>query len=116
MTLLEELMKQYKTNIDEVVKYSGVDKVALAKYYSGELSLRKCAIEDFAVLAKVFRLTVQELWNMAEHYDFNPKDFEIFKSNTCHSVKRLGIVEEMCLIKLVYIRAGETDESSLSII
>lgn len=27
---------------------------------------------------------------MTEHYDFNPKDFEIFKSNTCHTVKRLG--------------------------
>lgn len=35
-------------------------------------------------------LTVQELWDIAEHYDFNPKDFEIFKSNTCHTVKRLG--------------------------
>lgn len=35
-------------------------------------------------------LTVQELWDMAEHYDFNPKNFEIFKSNTCHTVKRLG--------------------------
>ena len=50
MTLLEELMKQYKTNIDEVAKYSGVDKEALTKYYSGELSLRKCAIDDFAAL------------------------------------------------------------------
>ena len=27
---------------------------------------------------------------MAEHYDFNPKDFEIFKSNTCHAVKEMG--------------------------
>lgn len=27
---------------------------------------------------------------MAEHYDFNLKNFEIFKSNTCHTVKRLG--------------------------
>ena len=90
MTLLEELMKQYKTNIDEVSKYSGVDKAALTKYYSGELSLRKCAIDDFAALAKVFRLTVQELWDMTEHYDFDPKAFEIFKSNTCHTVKRLG--------------------------
>lgn len=27
---------------------------------------------------------------MTEHYDFDPKAFEIFKSNTCHTVKRLG--------------------------
>ena len=35
-------------------------------------------------------LTVQELWDMAEHYDFDPKAFEIFKSNTCHAVKEMG--------------------------
>ena len=52
MTLLEELMKQYKTNIDEVAKYSGVDKEALTKYYSGELSLRNCEIDDFAALVQ----------------------------------------------------------------
>lgn len=52
MTLLEELIKQYKTNIDEVAKYSGVDKEALVKYYSGELSLCKCAVDDFAALAQ----------------------------------------------------------------
>ena len=90
MTLLEELIKQYKTNIDEVAKYSKVDKATLTKYYSGELSLCKCAVDDFAALAKVFRLTVQELWDMAEHYDFDPKAFEIFKSSTCHAVKEMG--------------------------
>lgn len=52
MTLLEELMKQYKTNIDEVAKYSKVDKATLTKYYSGELSLHKCAIDDFAALVQ----------------------------------------------------------------
>ena len=67
ITLLEELIKQYKTNIDEVAKYSKVDKATLTKYYSGELSLCKCAVDDFAALAKVFRLTVQELWDIVGH-------------------------------------------------
>ena len=49
-------MKQYKTNIDEVAKYSKVDKATLTKYYSGELSLCKCAVDDFAALAKTFGL------------------------------------------------------------
>lgn len=90
MTLLEELTIQYKTNIDEISKYSGIEKVTIEKYFNGEASLLDCPVKDFAALAKLFHLTVQEFWDMAEHYDFDPKAFEIFKSNTCHAVKELG--------------------------
>lgn len=90
MTLLKELMLQYKTTIDDVSRYSGVEKENVRKYFTGESSLLDCPTRDFAALAELFHLTVQELWDMAEHYDFNPKDFEIFKSNTCHTVKEFG--------------------------
>ena len=90
MTLLEELMQQCSKTIDDLMIYTNLDKDKLMLYVTGDVSLLDCPIKTFAALAKTFNLTVQELWDMAEHYDFDPKAFEIFKSNTCHAVKELG--------------------------
>lgn len=90
MTLLEELMKQYNKTMEDLMIYTNLAEDKLTPFITGDISILDCPVKIFAALAKTFGLTVQELWDMAEHYDFNPKDFEIFKSNTCHTVKRLG--------------------------
>lgn len=90
MTLLEELMKQYKTTMEDLMIYTNLAEDKLMSFITGDISILDCPVKIFADLAKTFGLTVQELWDMAEHYDFDPKAFEIFKSNTCHAVKEMG--------------------------
>lgn len=90
MTLLQELMKEKKVTIDDMMKYTKLSEEVILQYVNGEAKIIDCPIKVFAALAQLFDLTVQDFWEMAEHYDFDPKDFEIFKSNTGHLLKRLG--------------------------
>ena len=71
-------------------KESGIPYATLNDIVNGKARLEKCAAETIYKLAKVLDTSMEEL---LEPYLIERCDFELFKSNVCHSVKVLGDVE-----------------------
>lgn len=56
MTLLEELMKQYKTTMEDLMIYTNLAEDKLMSFITGDISILDCPAKIFAVLAKTFGL------------------------------------------------------------
>ena len=56
MTLLEELMKQYKTTMEDLMIYTNLAEDKLMSFITGDISILDCPAMIFAVLAKTFGL------------------------------------------------------------
>lgn len=56
MTLLEELMKQYKTTMEDLMIYTNLAEDKLMSFITGDISILDCPAKIFAALAKTFGL------------------------------------------------------------
>lgn len=80
--LFEQGMSKYSLS-----KSSGVPYTTLCDIISGKTSLEKCSAETVYRLAKALHMPMEEL---LEAYTETRCAFELFKSNVCHRLKRLG--------------------------
>ena len=56
MTLLEELMKQYKTTMEDLMIYTNLAEDKLMSFITGDISILDFPAKIFAALAKTFGL------------------------------------------------------------
>lgn len=91
-------------NINEILRKKGMTKYALAvqsgvphatlnNICSGKARIEKCSAETLYKLARVLGVTIEDLivdsLNESER-ESEVIPFELFKSNVCHQVKKLG--------------------------
>ena len=74
-------------------KASGIPHATINDICSGKTSIEKCSADTLYKISKVLGVTMEELIESAmkkdEDMDYR-SNFEIFKSNVCHSVKDKG--------------------------
>lgn len=85
--MLAELLSQQGITKYSLSKLSGVPYTTLSDICSGKTSLEKCSAETVYRLAKELHISMEEL---LEAYTETRCSFELFKSNVCHRLKRLG--------------------------
>ena len=84
---IQTLMEQKSMTKYRLSKLSDVPYTTLGDICSGKAELKKCSAETVYRLAKALGVTMEELLadSMAER-----ADFELFKSEVCHTVRSLG--------------------------
>lgn len=85
--MLAELLSQQGITKYSLSKNSGVPYTTLSDICSGKTSLEKCSAETVYRLAKELHMPMEELLESCMEQRCS---FELFKSNVCHRLKRLG--------------------------
>ena len=84
------LLNDKQTTKYRLAKSSGVSQTTINDICSGKVSIKNCTGETLYRLAKALNVSMEDLLSGALEYR---PDFEIFKSNTCHSVKDTGDID-----------------------
>ena len=84
---INDILQSKKISKYRLAKDSGVPYSTVADIVSGKTRLEKSSAEVVYKLAKALDVSMEEL---VEPYVDKPLSFELFKSNVCHGVKRMG--------------------------
>ena len=91
MMINDELRKKHMS-MYRLSKESGVPQATISDICSRKTSLAKCAAGTVWRIARALGVTVEDL--LSAEYERDKKeerpDFEIFKGNACHRLKRMG--------------------------
>ncbi|MEG1718957.1 MAG: helix-turn-helix transcriptional regulator [Clostridia bacterium] len=85
--MLTDYMQQRNITKYRLAKNTGIPYTTLTDILSGKTDLRKCNVETVYKLAKEFQITIETL---ISPYLETRCNFELYKSNVCHRLKRLG--------------------------
>lgn len=88
--MIKEILKEKNFTMYKLSKMSGVPYSTISDICTGKTKLEKCSAETIYKVAKVLKVTMEEL--LAPYVE-ERDTFEIYKSNVCHRVKALGDVE-----------------------
>ena len=85
--LLEKSITKYRLS-----KLTGIPYTTISDICSGKTDIRRCSADTVYRIAEALGMTVEEI--LAPYYEERP-DFELFKSNVCHMLKKLGDIDFM---------------------
>ena len=88
MILLEDYLKEKNMTVYECSKKSKIPYSTLSDLAKGKKQIEKCSCDTVYKLAKALDTTVEFL--IEELHIPKRPDFELFKSNVCHDIKRKG--------------------------
>lgn len=88
--ILSELLKKQNMTKYRLSKLSAVPYSTLNDLCNGKTSLEKCSAETVYRLARELHVSMEEL--LAPCFE-KRCSFELFKSNVCHKLKRLGDID-----------------------
>lgn len=86
---INELIRERNITKYRLAKNSGIPHTTINDICSGKAQIEKCSAETIYRLAKELDVSMESL---VEPYIENRIDFELFKSNVCHSLKEKGDV------------------------
>lgn len=88
---IAKLLEQKNMSIYKCAKDSKIPYTTMLEIAKGKRSIEKCSADIVYKLAKTLEISMEEL---IEKYSIPYRvDFEAFKSNICHAVKRMGDVD-----------------------
>ncbi len=90
MTMLQRIVDQKKISKYRLSKNSGIPYTTLTDILSGKADIKKCSADTIYRLAKELGITMEAL--LAPYYEVR-SNFELFKSNVCHSLKEQGDID-----------------------
>lgn len=85
--MIQELISQKNLSMYRVSKNSGIPYTTINDICSGKTQLEKCSAETVYKLAKELGVSVESLLEPLVETRIN---FELYKSNACHKLKKLG--------------------------
>ena len=85
--MFRDLLNKKNITAYRLSKESGVPYVTISDLCCGKTKIEKCTAETVYRIAKVLGMTMEE---MLEKRMYNRPSFDLFRSNVCHNVKRLG--------------------------
>ena len=85
--MFRELLNKKNITAYRLSKESGVPYATISDLCCGKTKIEKCTAETVYRIAKVLGMTMEE---MLEKRMYNRPSFDLFRSNVCHNVKRLG--------------------------
>lgn len=88
--IISDIMKKQNISKYQLSKNSGVPYTTLSDIISGKSQLEKCSAETVYKLSKELNVSMEELLCPC----FEKRcSFELFKSNVCHQLKKLGDID-----------------------
>ena len=84
---IQDVLQKKKMSVYRLAKTSEVPYATLNDLYNGKTRLEKCSAETVYKLAKALDVSMEEL--VADSLT-GRRDFELFKSEICHRVRRMG--------------------------
>ncbi len=88
--MVRELMEKKGITTYRLSKNSGIAYTTVNDICNDKVSLAKCNSETVYKLSKALNVSMEEL---LEPFVISRPDFELFKSNVCHSLKELGDIQ-----------------------
>lgn len=88
--IIRELMEHRNITQYRLAKDSGIAYTTINDICSGKAQLEKCSAETIYRISKTLDVSMESL---IEPCIDKRKDFELFKSNTCHRLKELGDID-----------------------
>lgn len=88
--VITDLIEQRNMTKYSLSKISGVPYATLNDICSGKTNLQKCSAETVYRLAKALQIPMETL---LDYFLEKRCSFELFKSNVCHRLKRLGDID-----------------------
>lgn len=85
--VVNDLLKQNSITKYQLAKSSGVPYTTVSDICNGKAQMEKCSAETIYKLAKALKVSMETLLEPCLQ---NRIDFELYKSNVCHRLKRLG--------------------------
>ena len=85
--MIRELMEKKGITTYRLSKNSGIPYTTVNDICNNKVSLAKCNSETVYRLSKALNISMEEL---LEPFVISRPNFELFKSNVCHSLKELG--------------------------
>lgn len=85
--MLDSLLKQKNMSIYRCAKLSGIPYTTLSEIVRGKTRLEKCSAEVVYRLSKLLDVSMEDM--IADSVEVR-LDFEVFKSNVCHTAKDSG--------------------------
>lgn len=85
--MFRDLLNKKNITAYRLSKESGVPYATISDLCCGKTKIEKCTAETVYRIAKVLGMTMEE---MLEKRMYNRPSFDLFRSNVCHNVKRLG--------------------------
>ncbi len=90
MDVLNKIISEKNLSVYRLSKNSNIPYATLNDICNGKTSIEKCSAETVYKLAKALDVTMEELLAPALEKQL---DFELFKSNVCHYLARVGDID-----------------------
>lgn len=87
---IDEIIKEKNISKYRLSKISNIPYATLNDIVSGKAQLEKCSAETIYKLSQALDVSME---NLLFSYIEKPIDFELFKSNVCHELKRLSDID-----------------------
>ena len=92
--MLKLILQEKNMTLYQLEKLSNVPHSTLSDLYNEKTNPEKCSASVLSKLAKALDMTMDHLYKNLSYEDLDyfvfDKEFDIFKSNTCHELKRIG--------------------------
>lgn len=85
--MLDTYLKEKNMTMYQCAKLSGIPYTTLSEVVRGKTKIEKCSAETVYRLSRILHVSMEEL--IQDSVDVR-ENFEIFKSNVCHSIKDNG--------------------------
>lgn len=93
--MLRLLLQQKNISLYRLEKETGLPHSTLLDIYHERVNVEKCSAFVLHKIAKALHMSMDELYNILTYRDLSlvtcDLQFDLFKSNTCHNLKRLTI-------------------------
>ena len=92
--MLRLLLQEKNISLYKLEKISGISHATLSDIYNEKINIDKCSISTFDKLSSSLNMKIDELYKILSYqklqsYCLYNKEFDLFKSNLCHELRRL---------------------------
>lgn len=89
--MIKDVLVEKGMSIYELSKQSGIPYSTLNDLVNGKKNIENCSVKLLKTLADLFGMSLDCFYN--ECHAYTVSEFEAFKSNVCHELKRKGKVD-----------------------
>lgn len=88
MNMLIDYLNENEISIYELSKKSGIPYSSLHNIAMGKQNINRCSVRHLKSISDALNMTLEQCYELCREY--SAVEFELFKSNVCHDVKRRG--------------------------
>ena len=95
--MLRAILQSKDLSLYELEKTSQISHATLSDIYNEKSNVNNCSVLVMSKMAKALGVTIDDLYDFLLYDNMSlfafDSSFDLFKSNVCHELKRLGDIE-----------------------